>query len=150
MSKAMVDMWVQDNISRFSLVRGYRFFNVYGKGEDHKGSQASPVYQFIEQAKKTGEIITFDKEGDGRRDFICVDDVCRVLLEDNRPSGIYDVGTSKTYTFSQIADMVAEKYNVKVRVVPFPEHLRGKYQFYTCADNPIENAMTIEQYLNQT
>jgi len=148
-SKATVDMWVKDNMKRFALVRGYRFFNVYGDGENRKGSQASPVYQFIEQAKKTGEIITFEKEGDGRRDFICVDDVCRVLLEDNRQSGIYDLGTSKTYTFSQVADIVAEKYNAKVRVVPFPEHLKGKYQFYTCADVPLANAITIEQYLDR-
>ena len=148
MSKATVDMWVKDNMKRFTLVRGYRFFNVYGDGENRKGSQASPVYQFIEQAKKTGEIITFDKEGDGRRDFICVDDVCRILLEDDRPSGIYDVGTSKTYTFSQVADIIAEKYNARVRVVPFPEHLKGKYQFYTCAGVPLTNAITIEQYLN--
>jgi ADP-L-glycero-D-manno-heptose 6-epimerase len=149
MSKAIVDMWVQDNISRFSLVRGYRFFNVYGEGEAHKGSQASPVYQFTKQARETGEIVIFDNSGDGRRDFVYVGDVCRVLLEDTRASGIYDVGTSQTRTFSEVAELIAEKYNAVIKVVTFPSHLKGKYQFYTCADNPIENATTIEQYLNR-
>jgi ADP-L-glycero-D-manno-heptose 6-epimerase len=149
MSKAMIDMWVKDNMHRFKLVRGYRFFNVYGPFEDHKGSQASPIHQFEKQAREKGEITIFEKRGDGRRDFVYVGDVCRLMLEDTRESGIYDVGTSMTHTFSEVASMIAEKYDVKIRVVPFPEYLEGKYQFYTCADVPLKNAITVQKYLDQ-
>lgn len=149
MSKAMLDLWVKDNMHRFELIRGYRFFNVYGEGEEHKGNQASPIYQFTKQAIEKKEITIFDKEGDGRRDFIHVDDVCRVMLEDTRDSGIYDVGTGITHTFSEVASMIAEKYDASIRVVAFPDHLKGKYQFYTCASTPVKDAISVQQHLNR-
>jgi ADP-L-glycero-D-manno-heptose 6-epimerase len=147
-SKLIVDMWVQDHIDDFKSVHGYRFFNVYGDNEDHKGNQASPITQFTKQAKQTGNIKIFDLPGDGERDFIWVGDVCKAMQQENRPSGIYDCGTCKTVKFSEVAKLVAEKYNASIEVIPFPEHLKRKYQFYTCANTPIANAITIEQYLN--
>ena len=42
-SKVIMDYWVQDNIDKFKLVQGFRYFNVYGEGEEHKEDQASPV-----------------------------------------------------------------------------------------------------------
>ena len=146
-SKLTIDMWVQDHIHDFKSVHGYRFFNVYGENEDHKGTQASPITQFTKQAKQTGNIKIFDSLGDGERDFIWVGDVCKIMQQENRPSGIYDCGTCKTIKFSQVAKLIAEKYNASIEVIPFPEHLRGKYQFYTCADTLLDNAITIEQYL---
>ena len=37
-------------------VQGFRYFNVYGRGEDHKGNQASPFNQFERQYKETREV----------------------------------------------------------------------------------------------
>jgi len=147
-SKLTVDMWVQDHIHDFKSVHGYRFFNVYGENEDHKGNQASPITQFTKQAQQTGNIKIFDSLGDGERDFIWVGDVCKIMQQENRSSGIYDCGTCKTVKFSQVAKLIAEKYNASIEVIPFPEHLHGKYQFYTCANTPFTSAITIEQYLN--
>ena len=38
-SKLQIDYWVQDNIDEFSLIQGFRYFNVYGDGEGDKGDQ---------------------------------------------------------------------------------------------------------------
>lgn len=56
MTKVQVDYWVQDNIDKFNKIQGFRFFNVYGDGEEHKGDQRSPISKFTEQAKLTGQI----------------------------------------------------------------------------------------------
>lgn len=147
MSKATIDMWVEDNKSKFTNIRGYRFFNVYGEGEDHKGNQASPVHSFIKQAKETGIIKIFESEGDGERDFVYVGDVVGRMLSDVRGSGIYDLGTGRTYKFSDIAKVIAKRYNAKIEVIPFPRHLKGKYQHYTCSKINEPAFKTVEDYV---
>jgi len=147
MSKAFVDLWVRDNIDKFSNIRGYRFFNVYGEGEDHKGSQASPLFQFTKQAKETGVIKIFERSGDGCRDFIWVGDVCRVMLEDNRPSGIYDLGTGVPVLFSSVAEIIARKFNAKLEIISFPKHLHDKYQYYTRASISDEKCISVFEYI---
>lgn len=148
LSKATIDMWVEDNKHKFSNIRGYRFFNVYGEGEEHKGNQASPVHTFIKQATETGIIKIFDEEGDGERDFIYVGDVVNRMLADVRPSGIYDLGTGYTYKFSDVANLIADKFDAKIEVIPFPTHLKGKYQHYTRSKIKETKFKTIRQYLN--
>lgn len=147
LSKLTVDLWVKDNIEEFDNIHGYRFFNVYGEGEDHKGGQASPVTQFTKQAKENGVIRIFDNTGDGERDFIWVGDVCRVMLNEKRKSGIYDCGTGTTMKFSEVAHHIAKKYNATVETIPFPDHLKGKYQYYTCAKEYDDECITLEEYL---
>ena len=133
LSKVTVDYWVQDHIEEFKSVQGFRYFNVYGKGEDHKGNQASPVQKFTEQIKETGKLKLFEGSDKFQRDFICVDDVVEVVRYNNRPSGIYDLGTSKPISFQEVAELIAIKYNGEIEYIPFPDHLKGKYQAYTCA-----------------
>lgn len=148
MSKATIDAWVRINMERFKNVRGYRFYNVYGEGEDHKGNQASPIHTFIKQAKETGVIKIFDKSGNGIRDFIWVGDVCRIMVEDNRDSGIYDVGTGTPISFSDVAKLIADKYGASIEVIPFPEHLKNKYQYFTRAKvQDIDSCISVEEFL---
>lgn len=135
LSKATIDLWVTDNLARFNNVRGYRFFNVYGDNEESKGNQASPVYTFIKQAKTSGIIKIFDNTGDGKRDFIYVDDVCQTITNDSRPSGIYDLGTGKSHYFSELANHISKKYNAKIEIIPFPDYLKKKYQYNTQANS---------------
>jgi ADP-L-glycero-D-manno-heptose 6-epimerase len=149
LSKATVDMWVEDHSTEFTnFVRGYRFFNVYGEGEDHKGDQASPIHKFVKQAKEAGKIEIFDEDGDGCRDFIWVGDVCRILVDDERDSGIYDLGTCNPLLFSEVAEMVAEKFDAEVVQIPFPEHLQNKYQYHTCADQTDARNKWVKDYID--
>lgn len=148
LSKATVDYWVQDNLYKFVNVRGLRFYNVYGKYEDHKGKQASPVHQFTKQAKETGVIKLFEGSDNYLRDFIWVEDCLDCLLE-SKASGIYDVGTGNPISFTEVAELVAEKYSAEIEIIPFPAHLLNKYQTYTCAINHYEKDFTsVEKYLS--
>ena len=133
LSKLTVDYWVQDHMEEFIGVQGFRYHNVYGRGEDHKGNQASPIHTFIKQAQETGVIKVFEGSDSFLRDFICVDDVVEVVLNNDKGSGIYDLGTSKPISFQDVADMVAKKFNAKIETIPFPKHLEEKYQKYTNA-----------------
>ena len=133
-SKVTVDYWVQDHIDEFLLVQGFRYFNVYGKGEDHKGNQASPVQKFTEQIKEDGKLKLFEGSHKFQRDFICVDDIVNIVLDNDKPSGIYDLGTSNPTSFQEVAELIATKYNGEIEYIPFPDHLKGKYQAYTCAE----------------
>ena len=148
MSKATIDKWVEDNIDRFVRIQGYRFFNVFGKHEDHKGNQASPVHTFSKQAKENGVIKLFENSKAYMRDFIWVEDIIDCMLM-NRPSGIYDVGTGVARSFERVGEIISEKYNATIEYIPFPKHLEGKYQYYTCARNHfIEHKfISVEEYL---
>lgn len=148
-SKLQIDYWVIDNMDRFSSIQGFRYFNVYGDGEEDKGDQASPVSKFTKQIKETGKLKLFEGSHEFFRDFICVDDIVSIVLYNKKPSGIYDLGTSNPCSFQHVAECVSNKYNGEIEYIPFPDHLKGKYQDYTCAKKEWEDYqfMTIEDYL---
>jgi ADP-L-glycero-D-manno-heptose 6-epimerase len=126
-----------------SQVCGLRYFNVYGPREQHKGSMASVAFHFHNQILKDGKVRLFegtDGYGNGEqlRDFIHVDDAVAVklwLLDNPHVSGIFNVGTGRAQSFNDVARAVI-KYHEHgfVEYVPFPGHLKGRYQSYTQAD----------------
>jgi len=147
-SKVISDYWVQDHMDEFKLIQGFRYFNVYGEGEEHKEDQASPVSKFTKQVKDVGALKLFEGSDKFLRDFICVDDVVDIVLNNDKPSGIYDLGTSNPTSFQEVGELVAEKYNGIIKYIPFPEHLKGKYQTYTCAKKEWDYKFTtIKEYL---
>lgn len=86
--------------------------NCYGPGENHKDGQSSPILSFWRSIKETGKINVFKIES--VRDFVHVDDVCKIhlfLLENSRPelSGIIDVGTGASTSFLDVAKLVAKE-----------------------------------------
>jgi ADP-L-glycero-D-manno-heptose 6-epimerase len=150
-TKLQVDYFVQDNIDKFSSIQGFRYFNVYGEGEDHKGDQSSPISKFTKQIKDTGKLQLFKGSDKFLRDFVCVDDVVDVVLNNNVLSGIYDLGTGSPVSFQEVAELVAENQKGEIEYIDFPDHLKGKYQDYTCADMSwIGNYKfkTVKEYLN--
>lgn len=147
-SKLIIDYYVLDHIDKFSHIQGFRYFNVYGSGEDHKGDQASPISKFTEQIKETGKLKLFKGSDKFLRDFVCVDDVVDVVLNNNAPSGIYDLGTGNPISFQEVAELVIKKEGGEIELIPFPDHLKGKYQTYTCADNQFDYKFkTVKEYL---
>lgn len=132
MTKAIIDYKAQEYISNGVKIVGLRFYNVYGHGEDHKGNQASPIHQFTTQALKYKTIKVFEGSENFIRDFVFVGDVV-CCIKENKVAGIYDVGTSNPISFLQIAKIVSRKYNAPIETIPFPKHLNGKYQIYTCS-----------------
>lgn len=142
-SKWLVDKWVQENVlPRGPRVQGWRYFNVWGPGEWHKGGQASPHWQFRQQALETGEIKIFQGSSGYYRDFVHVDTVCRTqwMLSTVRESGIWDLGTGTQVSFQSVAESIAAEHSARIVEVPFPEHLKECYQWSTLANmEPVFN-----------
>lgn len=126
--------------SRFK-VQGFRYFNVYGGGEEHKGNQASPFTQFRHQAKHTGEIRVFEHSDWYHRDFVPVEQVVDTHLKffDVDQNGIFNVGTGTARSFQDVANQVARETGAKIRTIPMPERLKAGYQAWTCADTTKTN-----------
>lgn len=133
-SKAEIDSYVE---TLKGNIQGWRYFNVYGKNEDHKLDQASPVYKFTKQAIKDKKIKIFEGSENYFRDFVCVDDVVKIkiLASDLHGRGIYNLGTGQERSFREIADCIAKKYQAKIEEVPFPDALKEQYQKFTKSDN---------------
>jgi len=147
-TKLQIDYFIQDNLDKFSSIQSFRYFNVYGQGEDHKGDQASPISKFTKQIKETGKLKLFEGSDKFLRDFVCVDDVVNVVLNNDAPSGIYDLGTGNPISFQKVAELITKKEGGEIELIPFPEHLQGKYQTYTCADNKFDYEFkTVQEYL---
>jgi ADP-L-glycero-D-manno-heptose 6-epimerase len=126
-----------------SQVVGLRYFNVYGPREQHKGSMASVAFHFNNQILKEGKLKLFAgtegyANGEQLRDFIHVDDAIAVklwLLDHPGVSGIFNVGTGRAQSFNDVARaVIAYHGRGEIEYVPFPEHLKGRYQSYTQAD----------------
>ncbi|ACO73868.1 ADP-glyceromanno-heptose 6-epimerase [Laribacter hongkongensis] len=139
-------------------VAGFRYFNVYGPREQHKGRMASVAFHHFNQFRETGKVRLFGPydgyaAGTQSRDFVSVEDVVKVnLFFLGRPelSGIFNLGTGRAEPFNNVAvaavnacrqqageaplsleQMVADGM---VEYIDFPDALKGKYQSYTCAD----------------
>src|SRR5207249_11745239 len=122
---------------------GFRLFNVFGPGEEHKAHNASIPTRFFEFLRDRGLIELF--EGDIRRDYVHVDDVARIFLrawESGQASGVYNLGSGVTISHREIAEAavrVARETGVPleadpIRVAHMSDDLRRKFQFYTRAE----------------
>lgn len=137
-SKFLIERHIEKNHYRFPnvIVQGFRYFNVYGSNEDHKGEQASPYHKFLHQAIHTGEIILFENSDQYFRDFVPVEsviDIHKKFLKVNE-SGIWNVGTGKPKSFQSIAEQIASTTGAKIKYIPMPDNIKSQYQAYTCAD----------------
>ena len=153
-----------DNVVRRMLptsnaqLAGFRYFNVYGPREQHKGRMASVAFHHFNQFRETGRVKLFGEyggfgAGQQSRDFVFVDDVVAVnlwFLQNPGASGIFNLGTGRAQPFNDVAvatvnaaralkgepalplaELVAQGL---VEYVGFPEALVGKYQCFTEAD----------------
>jgi ADP-L-glycero-D-manno-heptose 6-epimerase len=143
-SKWQFDEYVRRLLPRaHSQIVGLRYFNVYGPRESHKGTMASVAFHHYNQIQQQGVVKLFegcDGYGDGeqRRDFVFVDDVVEVnlfFLDHRKLSGIFNCGTGASEPFNHIAKaVIAHKGSGKIEYIPFPDHLKGRYQSFTQAD----------------
>jgi ADP-L-glycero-D-manno-heptose 6-epimerase len=124
---------------------GFKFFNVYGPNEYHKGRMASVVYHTARQIRETGAMKLFRshrpdfRDGEQSRDFIYVKDVVDVLLhflENKPPNAIYNLGTGRSRTFLDLATATFRSLGLEPNIsfIDTPEDIRDKYQYFTEAD----------------
>lgn len=122
---------------------GLRYFNVYGPNEGHKGGMASLARQLHHQLREHGRMRLFGgchgyAPGEQRRDFVHVADAVAVtlwFLAGPAVSGLFNVGSGQARSFNELAArVIAFHGGGRVEYRPFPQHLQGRYQPYTCAD----------------
>jgi ADP-L-glycero-D-manno-heptose 6-epimerase len=143
-SKFLFDQYVRRILpGAESQIAGFRYFNVYGPREQHKGTMASVAFHFNNQLLAEGKVKLFegsDGYGDGeqRRDFVHVSDVVGVnlwFMENPNKSGMFNVGTGQGWSFNDVARSVVGFHGRgDIEYIPFPEHLKGRYQSFTQAD----------------
>ena len=159
-SKFLFDQVVRRRIAQglTAQVVGFRYFNVYGMREQHKGRMASVAYHHFNQYRSQGYVNLFGAyenygNGEHSRDFISVEDVAKVNLyffDNFEKSGIFNLGTGRSQPFNDLAaatvnacraaegkpkPSLAELVEQQlIRYIPFPEDLAGKYQSFTQAD----------------
>lgn len=143
-SKFQFDQYVRQILPKAQAqIVGLRYFNVYGPREQHKGSMASVAYHLHNQilAGENPKLFAgYDGYPDGgqKRDFIYVGDVCKVnlwLAKRHKISGIFNLGTGRAEPFQAVADAVIDFHKQgSTQYIPFPEHLKGRYQSFTQAD----------------
>ena len=134
-TKYLFDRWVFQQEQKI-IVQGFRYFNVYGPHELHKGNQMSPLSKFEDQAINHGKIKLFYGSEDYKRDFIYVGDICKIHRKfmSDRSSGIYNIGTGETFSFREIAEAIAQKHGAEIEEIEMPDNIAKQYQKYTCAD----------------
>jgi ADP-L-glycero-D-manno-heptose 6-epimerase len=158
-SKRMFDERVRRVLpERTAQIAGFRYFNVYGPRETHKGRMASVALHFFEEYQRDARVRLFAgsggfPDGEQRRDFVHVDDVVAVNLDFWRHpqrSGIFNVGTGTAASFNAVAvatinacrraagdpprTLAELRREGAIEYVPMPEALVGRYQSFTQAD----------------
>ena len=144
-SKLQFDVWAlgEERAGRTPPAwSGFRFFNVYGPGERHKGKMASVVLHAFDQIRSGGEVTLFRShkpgiaDGEQKRDFVYVDDVVDVLdfaLRAPLARGIYNLGTGTARTFLDLVRATFRSSGApeRIRFVDTPEAIRERYQYFT-------------------
>ncbi len=144
-SKNDFDKWILTQDTEPPFWAGLKFFNVYGPNEYHKGRMASVIFHAFNQINKTDGMKLFRshnenyKDGEQLRDFIYVKDVvnvCLFLMEQEQPSGIYNLGSGKARTFLDLTKNTFKAMGKEPNIgfIDTPEDIRDKYQYYTEAD----------------
>ncbi len=144
-SKNEFDRWVLAQRETPPFWAGLKFFNVYGAFEYHKGRMASVVWHAFNQLKRDGEVRLFRshrpdfRDGEQLRDFIYVKDILKVCywLMVHRPaSALYNLGTGKARSFTDLAKAVFSALELPpaIRFIDMPEDIRDKYQYFTEAN----------------
>ncbi|MGA7779325.1 MAG: NAD-dependent epimerase/dehydratase family protein, partial [Paraburkholderia sp.] len=141
-----------------SQIAGFRYFNVYGPRETHKGRMASVAFHNFNQFRAEGKVKLFGEyngyaAGEQTRDFVSVEDVTKVNLhffDHPEKSGIFNLGSGRAQPFNDVAVAVVNTLREidgkpslsldelvragTLEYIPFPDALRGKYQCFTQAD----------------
>ncbi|WP_254557390.1 NAD-dependent epimerase/dehydratase family protein, partial [Salmonella enterica] len=89
-----------------SQIVGFRYINVYGPREGHKGSMASEAFHLNTQLNNCESPKLFEGSENFKRDFVYVGDVAAVnlwFLESGK-SGIFNLGTGSAESFQAVAD----------------------------------------------
>jgi ADP-L-glycero-D-manno-heptose 6-epimerase len=144
-SKNEFDKWVLGQMSQPPFWAGFKFFNVYGPNEFHKGRMASVIFHAVQQINATGGMNLFRshhadyKDGEQLRDFVYVKDVVEVLtfmMQAQKLSGIFNLGSGKSRTFNDLVQTTFSALGkaTAISYIAIPKDIRDTYQYFTEAN----------------
>ncbi|MFT4902210.1 MAG: ADP-L-glycero-D-manno-heptose 6-epimerase [Lentimonas sp.] len=143
-SKHMFDCYAQ-RMGWLDKIVGLKYYNVFGPNEWHKGDMRSLVAKSYEQILASGEIALFKSyhpdytDGNQMRDFLYVKDAVAMtihLARSSQANGLFNLGSGTANTWNTLATAIftALELEPNIRYIEMPEQLKGKYQYYTCAN----------------
>ena len=121
---------------------GFKFFNVYGPNEFHKGRMASVIFHSFNQIQEKGVVKLFRShnpnytDGGQLRDFVYVKDLIEVLffaMTHPLKNGIYNLGSGKARPFLALANATFNALGKEphIEFIDTPIDIRDKYQYFT-------------------
>lgn len=142
-SKHMFDLWAKRH-GLLKQITGLKFSNVYGCNELHKGEMRSVVCRAFEQITADGKMRLFKSyiseysDGGQQRDFLYIKDAVKMilfLLNRQDGCGIFNIGSGRAETWNALAEaaFAALDKPINIEYIDMPDHLRGRYQYYTKA-----------------
>ncbi len=143
-SKLDFDIWVLKN-GYDKLITGFRFFNVYGPNEYHKGHMRSLAEKGFYQIRDTGKMKLFKSykkeypDGGQKRDFVYVKDIVDTLLwfyKHPQWKGIYNLGSGHAQSWNELAEalFLAMSKVKNIEYIDMPDNLKNQYQYFTEAN----------------
>ena len=143
-SKLDFDIWAIKN-NYHTRITGFRFFNVYGPNEYHKGHMRSMVQKGFEQVTQTGKLKLFKSykkeysDGGQMRDFVYVKDIVDCMLwfyHHPEAKGIFNLGSGKAQSWNDLAHAIFKACHkpVNIEYVEMPDSIKNQYQYFTEAD----------------
>jgi len=137
-SKLTLDREMARRFGTDTAWAGYRYTNVFGTGEEHKGTMASIISQVLRQAAGGRQLRLFADTLEASRDYVPVEVVAETMLAaiaEPPPPGVYNLGSGVPVSFATLLGWCSELRadgELDVRLIPNP--VRDRYQYWTCAD----------------
>ncbi len=133
---------VAKNAARPPQWAGFKFFNVYGPNEYHKGVMKSVAAQIYPRAAEGKPCRLFRSyrpdyvDGGQLRDFVHVGDCVAMLLflyDHPEASGLFNAGSGKARSFADLGAAVYRALGREplVEFIDMPPELRPRYQYRT-------------------
>lgn len=141
-SKQDFDIWATEQKEHPPFWAGFKFFNVFGPNEYHKGRMASVVFHGTKQIRETGKIRLFKSynpeygDGEQKRDFIYIKDLLDVLIfmyKTPCENSVYNLGTGTAHTWNQLAKAIFKTLKIPeiIEYIDMPADIKDKYQYFT-------------------
>ena len=129
-----------------------RFYNVYGDYMIPSDSAYSTVISIFDELKERGEPLTITNDGEQRRDFTHVLDICNALIacqgRTDLKAEYFELGTGKNYSINEVVKLYkSDSVNVGERP--------GEMRETLCTDTKAHEVLgwtptyTLEEYIAQ-
>lgn len=116
-------------------VIGLRYSNVYGPGENHKGTRSSMINQLL-QKMLSHERPKIFKFGEHLRDWVYIEDVveANILASEYKNSGVFNVGSGESTSFNDLIIKINQSLDMSLEPEYIDCSFTEAYQSNTLCD----------------